>query len=149
MVEDAKKKGLTLLISSAYRSYSYQRMLFEREVKLYGLERAERESARPGTSQHQLGVTIDFGSISDDYAETPPGRWLRGNAWKSAFPSHILKGMSGYRIRPEVWHYRYITPLGTELQRKYFDNIQQYMLTFINDNRDSVREIIEAFRKAE
>ncbi len=143
MVEDAQKEGLTLMISSAYRSYVYQKMLFEREVKLYGLETAERESARPGTSQHQLGVTIDFGSISDDYADTPAGKWLLENAWKYGFSLSYPKGyewLTGYR--PEVWHYRYITPLGTEIQKKYFEDVQQYMLMFVEENREKLKKIL-------
>ncbi len=144
MVSDAEKEGLSLVISSAYRSYDYQKMLFEREVKLYGLETAERESARPGTSQHQLGVTIDFGSISDDYADTPAGKWLLNNAWKYGFSLSYPKGyewLTGYR--PEVWHYRYITPVGTELQRKYFNDVQQYMLMFLNENRTELVKLIK------
>ncbi len=146
MVADAQKEGLTLVVSSTYRSYDYQKMLFEREVKLYGLETAERESARPGTSQHQLGVTIDFGSITDEYANTPPGKWLLQNGWKYGFSLSYPKGyewLTGYR--PEVWHYRYITPVGTELQRRYFNDVQQYLLMFINENRNRLREILDLF----
>ena len=144
MVSDAEKEGLTLVISSTYRSYNYQKMLFEREVKLYGLETAERESARPGTSQHQLGVTIDFGSISDEYADTPSGKWLLKNAWKYGFSLSYPQGyewLTGYR--PEVWHYRYITPLGTQLQRKYFNDIQQYLLMFLRENRTRLLSITD------
>lgn len=144
MVSDAQKEGLTLVVSSAYRSYDYQKMLFEREVKLYGLETAERESARPGTSQHQLGVTIDFGSISDEYADTPPGKWLLKYGWKYGFSLSYPKGyewLTGYR--PEVWHYRYITPVGTELQRKYFNDVQQYMLMFLNENRTYLVQLMK------
>ncbi len=143
MVHDAGESGISLVISSAYRSYSYQKMLFEREVRLYGLETAERESARPGTSQHQLGVTLDFGSISDDFADTPAGRWLHTNGWKYGFSLSYPEGyewLTGYR--PEIWHYRYVTPAGTAFQRKYFNDIQQYMLMFINDNRDGLTELI-------
>ena len=62
----ALNDGIKLMVSSTYRSYQYQEGLFNRYVKQDGLELAERYSARPGTSQHQLGVAIDFGSITDD-----------------------------------------------------------------------------------
>ncbi len=143
MCRDAEREGITLVISSTYRSYQYQKMLFNREVKLYGLKTAERESARPGTSQHQLGVAIDFGSISDSYAATPAGKWLKRNAWKYGFSLSYPKGyewLTGYR--PEVWHYRYITRAGTELQRNYFDNVQQYLLMFINTNRKKLSLLV-------
>ena len=68
MVRAAHADRVTLTFSSAYRSYSYQQGVFEREVQMYGREMAERESAQAGYSQHQLGTAVDFGSISDDDA---------------------------------------------------------------------------------
>ncbi|MEA1911396.1 MAG: M15 family metallopeptidase [Spirochaetota bacterium] len=140
MVEDARKEGLTLLISSAYRSYEYQDKLFKWNVEQNGLETAERESARPGTSQHQLGTAIDFGSITDEYAFTPPGMWLLENSWKYGFSLSYPDGyedITGYRY--ENWHYRYITPAGTELQRKYFGDIQHYMISFLNNHWNELK----------
>jgi len=143
MVEDARKEGLTLLISSAYRSYEYQDRLFKWNVEQNGLETAERESARPGTSQHQLGTAIDFGSITDEYAFTPPGKWLLKNAWKYGFSLSYPDGyedLTGYRH--EVWHYRYITPEAAKLQRDYFGDIQYYLLVFINENKEELESLL-------
>ena len=143
MVHDARKQGLTLQVSSTYRGYSYQKKLFDREVDLYGLETAERESARPGTSQHQLGTAIDFGTISDDYAFSPEGKWLFENAWKYGFSLSYPDGyekVTGYRY--ECWHYRYIGPEAAKFQRDFFDNIQYYLLVFLNDNWEGLKELI-------
>jgi hypothetical protein len=58
-----------------------------------------RESAKPGRSQHQLGLAVDFGSISDGFAETAESRWLAANAYRfgcrSPFPR--LRCGHGYR----------------------------------------------------
>ena len=143
MVDDAQKQGLTLQVSSTYRGYSYQKKLFDREVDLYGLETAERESARPGTSQHQLGTAIDFGTISDNYAFSPEGKWLFKNAWKYGFSLSYPDGyenVTGYRY--ECWHYRYIGPEAAKLQKDFFDNIQNYLLVFLNENWEGVKELI-------
>ncbi len=143
MVDDAQKQGLTLQVSSTYRGYSYQKKLFDREVELYGLETAERESARPGTSQHQLGTAIDFGTISDNYAFSPEGKWLFKNAWKYGFSLSYPDGyenVTGYRY--ECWHYRYIGPEAAKLQKDFFDNIQYYLLVFLNDNWEDLKELI-------
>ena len=43
MADAAKAEGLTLLVSSAYRTYDYQKMLYERNVKQMGKEAADRE----------------------------------------------------------------------------------------------------------
>jgi zinc D-Ala-D-Ala carboxypeptidase len=146
MVNDARKEGLTLLISSTYRSYTYQDKLFKWNVEKNGLETAERESARPGTSQHQLGTVIDFGSITDEYAFTPPGLWLLENAWEYGFSLSYPDGyenLTGYRY--ENWHYRFITPEVAKLQRDYFDNIQYYLLIFLNENRKELKELFALY----
>ena len=143
MVEDAGMEGLTLVISSAYRSYAYQDRLFNWNVEQNGMETAERESARPGTSQHQLGTAIDFGSITDEYAFTSAGMWLLENAWKYGFSLSYPDGyeyLTGYRY--ECWHFRYITPAAAKLQRDYFGDIQYYLLLFINDKREELESLL-------
>ena len=66
--------------------------VYEREVKMYGQQAADRESARPGTSQHQLGTAVDFGSITDAFAETKAGRWLSAHAEEYGFSLSFPKG---------------------------------------------------------
>lgn len=133
MAKASQADGITLLISSTYRSYDYQAKLFQRWVDIDGLEEAERESARPGTSQHQLGSAIDFGSISNDFINTKMGKWLFNNAWKYgwtlSFPQQY-EDITGYRY--ECWHYRFVGIPAAQLQRKYFNDVQQYMLEFID-----------------
>lgn len=134
MAVAAKNDGITLLVSSTYRSYDYQDKLFARWVKIDGLEEAERESARPGTSQHQLGAAIDFGSITDDFDETKMGKWMYQNAsnfgWSLSFPKNY-EDVTGYRW--ECWHFRYIGKTACDFQKKWFNNVQQYMLEFLNE----------------
>lgn len=133
MASDAREEGITLVVSSTYRSYDYQKSIYERNVRLYGQEVTDRESARAGHSQHQLGTAIDFGSITDDFEYTKPGQWLFANAKEYGFSLSFPKGMepvTGYRY--ECWHYRYIGVNACNLQEKWFDDVQQYMLEFIN-----------------
>ena len=132
MADAAKAEGLTLLVSSAYRTYDYQKMLYERNVKQMGKEAADRESAPPGTSQHHLGTAIDFGSIEDSYAETKPGKWLAAHAAEYGFSLSFPEGyepVTGYRW--ECWHYRYIGKPAVTLQQKWFHDVQQYMMEFV------------------
>jgi zinc D-Ala-D-Ala carboxypeptidase len=142
MAAAARRQGVTVTFSSTYRSYEYQRGLFEREVKMYGREMAERESAHPGYSQHQLGTAIDFGTISDGYEKTREGRWVSAHAWEYGFTLSYPPGyeqITGYRY--ESWHYRYITRSGALMQREFFGNIQQYFLEFLNDNRAALEQM--------
>lgn len=133
MAQAALNEGIRLLVSSAYRSYSYQENLFNYWVSVDGLEEAERESSRPGTSQHQLGTAVDFGSISDDFDKTRMGQWIYKNAadygWSLSFPKGY-EDVTGYRW--ECWHFRYIGKNACLFQQKWFGGIQQFMLEFID-----------------
>lgn len=129
----AKQDGVTLLVSSSYRSYMYQKNLFDRYTRESGEKEAERFSARAGTSQHQLGTVVDFGSISDAFAQTRAGKWMLQNAakygWSLSFPKGY-EAVTGYVW--ESWHYRYIGIEACAFQQRWFDDIQQYMLEFID-----------------
>ena len=130
---DAKSDGVSMVVSSTFRSYEYQKKLFQRWVDIDGLEEAERESARAGSSQHQLGTAVDFGSITDDFDATKQGQWVYKNAskygWSLSFPKGY-ESVTGYRW--ECWHFRYIGVAACRFQEKWFKNVQQYMLEFIN-----------------
>lgn len=133
MAGAARKDGITLVVSSTYRPYTYQKNLFDRYVRESGEKAAERFSARAGTSQHQLGTVIDFGSITNDFAQTRAGKWMAKNAglygWSLSFPKGY-EAVTGYVW--ESWHYRYIGVEACRLQKKWFGDIQQYMLEYID-----------------
>jgi D-alanyl-D-alanine carboxypeptidase len=133
MAEAARADGVTLLASSSYRSETYQKEVYERNVRQSGQETADRESARPGRSQHQTGLVIDFGSITDAFADTAAGKWMAENAgrfgWSLSFPDGY-EHITGYRW--ESWHYRYVGVALAAFIDTYFDGIQQYALQFIH-----------------
>lgn len=129
----SKEDGVTLVVSSAYRTYTYQKGLFERYAAQYGEAAASRFSARAGTSQHQLGTAIDFGSITDEFAETRAGKWVLQHAHLYGFSLSYPKDyehITGYMW--ECWHYRYIGVHACALQKKWFLDIQQYLLEAIH-----------------
>ena len=109
---------------------------------MYGRETADRESALPGLSQHQLGTAIDFGMISDGYEKTSEGKWVTAHAWEYGFTLSYPQGyeqVTGYRY--ESWHYRYLTRPGALMQREFFGDVQQYLLEFVNDNRATLEQM--------
>ncbi len=140
MVGAAKESGVTLPISSTYRSFEYQETVYTRIVAQLGEESANRESAKPGHSQHQTGLSIDFGTITNEFAESDAGNWVRENAGRFGFslsyPPNYEKE-TGYRW--ESWHYRYVGRVGTQVQKEYFGDIQQFFLEFWEKNRDWLR----------
>jgi zinc D-Ala-D-Ala carboxypeptidase len=111
MAGAARAHGTPLGNVSSYRSYKTQKALFNSYVDGYGFKRAITFSARPGHSEHQLGVTIDFaaaGTSTFVSETTPTGRWLSRNAWKYGWLMSYPKGKSDvvcYSYEP--WHYRY------------------------------------------
>ena len=129
MTTAARVAGTDVRITSAYRSFDEQAVLFDDHVERYGLEQASIWVARAGHSQHQLGTAIDVGSNTVNYWETGGGRWILDNAARFGFSLSYPEGLSettGYRYEP--WHYRYLGQVGTELERRFFGGVQQVFL---------------------
>jgi D-alanyl-D-alanine carboxypeptidase len=133
MAAAAQANGVTLVFSSSYRSYAYQKQLFARYANEMGEAEANRVSARPGQSQHQLGTAIDFGSITNDFSETKAGRWMAAHSAQYGFTLSFPRGMesvTGYNW--ESWHFRYVGVKAAALQEKWFNGVQQYMIEFLD-----------------
>ncbi|MFQ3620926.1 MAG: M15 family metallopeptidase [Spirochaetales bacterium] len=146
MSKAAKAEGIELVASSTYRSFEYQKIVNERVVRQIGQEAADRESAKPGHSQHQLGTAVDFGSISDAFTGTPMEVWLRRRAWEFGFSLSYPEGKeteTGYRH--ESWHYRYIGKEAIQLEKEFFHNSQQKMLEFFHNNWESLLGGLKSF----
>lgn len=122
MMDAAKAEGVTLTVSSAYRSYAVQQQTYQYWVSVNGQQVADQLSARPGYSEHQTGLAIDFASpegcrLEECYEDTRAGRWLAKNAPNYGFILRFPKGqqaITGYLFEP--WHYRY---LGKDLAAQY------------------------------
>lgn len=142
MVSAAAREGIELTIGSAYRSYLYQQKVFTYYTEKNGLEAANRFSAKPGESQHQLGTVIDFSPINQSFAETEASRWLLRNAGRYGFSLSYPEGKesdTGYIYEP--WHYRYLGKDFYRLQSEFFDNSQQKCLEFWNQYESAFRKL--------
>ena len=132
MAAAAAADGVILTAASTYRSAARQAEIFRWQVNTFGLEAAERQSARPGHSQHQLGTAVDFFPIDDAFADTAASRWLTKNAsrfgWSLSYPDGY-EHVTGYRFEP--WHYRYVGRDLAVFIDTYFEGIQQFALQFI------------------
>jgi D-alanyl-D-alanine carboxypeptidase len=137
MTKQARDDGADLPLSSTYRTFQQQTLLYENELATMSREEVERELAPPGHSQHQLGTVIDFGSIDVSFAETRAGKWLFANAWRFGFSLSYPEGgesRTGYTYEP--WHYRYVGRSASELIHGFFSNDQQGFLSFYADKRE-------------
>jgi D-alanyl-D-alanine carboxypeptidase len=114
MARAARRNGTPLVSWSPYRGYRQQEKLFEGYARGYGFDEAVTFSARPGHSEHQLGLAIDFVAVGDDgltsnWEKTATGAWMARNAWKYGWLMSYPKGKSAatcYSYEP--WHYRYV-----------------------------------------
>jgi D-alanyl-D-alanine carboxypeptidase len=65
--------------------------------------------ARPGTSEHQIGLAIDFNSVETDFGATAAGRWLKENANDYGFILRYEKDKQSLTgVTWEPWHYRFV-----------------------------------------
>ncbi|WBL35658.1 M15 family metallopeptidase [Tepidiforma flava] len=112
LFEAARRDGFSLVVNSSYRSYDVQAQTYATWVQLYGQEYADRTSARPGHSEHQLGTTADVGArglVLENFVGTPEAAWLEANSWKYGFIVSYPDGkehITGYAYEP--WHIRYV-----------------------------------------
>ena len=111
----AKKKGFSLKVCSAYRTYSTQKTLYANAVKTKGRKTANIRSARAGRSEHHTGYAIDITSksmgwgLKQDFADYPDGKWINDHCHEYGFIIRYPKGktdITGYDYEP--WHLRYV-----------------------------------------
>ncbi len=113
-VAAARAEGLSVFLSSGYRSHETQTYLFNRKVQQYGEEVAATIVARPGTSEHQTGLCCD---ITDRYYElkdsslenTAMYQWMSQHCQEYGFIVRFPKDRQDVTgIIYEPWHFRYV-----------------------------------------
>jgi D-alanyl-D-alanine carboxypeptidase len=124
----------TLILNSGFRTYKNQQGLYNRTRDTRGLAVAEKLSARPGHSEHQLGLAADFSVrgqgcvIMVCFGSTEAGIWLAENAHKYGFVLRYPKGykpITGFQYEP--WHFRYVgIELATEMKIKGIKTLEEF-----------------------
>lgn len=112
MWEQAKEDGFYLMISSSYRSYEEQEIVYN-NYKKQGTKYADSLAARPGASEHQTGLTLDIFSKTNSnrqtFKDSEEAKWLLDNSYKFGFilryPENLVN-VTGYNY--EAWHFRYV-----------------------------------------
>lgn len=129
MFNDAKKKGLNLVVYSAYRSFYKQKTLFDNTTSAF--------VARPGHSEHQTGLALDIATkesgLTIFFEQTPEYLYLISNAHLYGFILRYPKNKEHLTLYPyEAWHFRYV---GKELATYLYQNdltLEEYIyLNFV------------------
>lgn len=114
MFYDAQEDGVNLFLSNAFRSYDSQVYIYNEDIKNKDKQYSEYV-AKPGESEHQLGLAIDITSrnmgfeLNQSFENTKEGAWALENAYKYGFILRYTKtkeDVTGYKYEP--WHYRYV-----------------------------------------
>lgn len=119
MIEAERKSGASgLWVQSGYRSIEYQKEVFDRQVQEYkkqGKTQKEAEELtlkiinKPGTSDHNLGLAVDFNYANNDFEETTAFEWLKQNAENYGFILRYPKEKEEItKVTYEPWHWRYV-----------------------------------------
>lgn len=140
MLDEAKSNNLDIRVISAYRSYDYQKNLYNKYYKKDG-DLANTYSAKAGHSEHQTGLCIDIDNRKTNYenfASTEEYKWMIDNSYKYGF---ILRypenkeSITGYQY--ESWHYRYVGKEIATYIHKHNITFDEYYYEFIqNKNED-------------
>ena len=117
MFDDARAEGIYPLINESYRSAERQQEILDNYIAAYEAEglsteeaqqRALEVVAKPGTSEHQLGLALD---IIVEYEEdsTQTWQWLKENCWRYGFILRYPEDKTEITgISYEPWHFRYV-----------------------------------------
>lgn len=119
LILDAEKDGMCIVVIGAYRSFKYQKEIYESS--------GEDKSgiALPGRSEHQTGLAADFTGcpmdrgkrddsierpdLADPFEDLPEYQWLVENAGRYGFVQSYSEDnarITGYPA--ESWHWKYI-----------------------------------------
>jgi D-alanyl-D-alanine carboxypeptidase len=123
MLEACRDAGLRPKICSSYRTQAKQTYLYNNKItrlrnagysKAAALEEAGRWVARPGTSEHQLGLALDivsssYQALTKKQEKTAEQKWLMEHCWEYGFILRYPSDKSEITgIGYEPWHYRYV-----------------------------------------
>jgi D-alanyl-D-alanine carboxypeptidase len=124
----------SMQVQSSWRPYSTQVSVYNGWVASLGKQQADRQSARPGYSEHQTGLAVDISpvplrcALAACFGTTSQGKWLAANAWKYGYllryPADKTK-ITGYEYEP--WHFRYIgVALSTEMHKEGVKTLEEF-----------------------
>lgn len=138
MLKDIKEQGITnIWVQSAYRSIEYQKNLYQKSINKYlkiGISQEEAEKLteeyinKPGTSEHNLGLAIDFNEVDEGFENTKAYSWLQENASKYGFILRYSKDKEEITgVKYEPWHWRYVGQEHAEKMKEQNLCLEEYV----------------------
>ena len=118
MFDDARMDGLQLFVREGYRTSEEQQQIMGERIKEYQKEGYSKKEAKklaeeyvaiPGTSEHQLGLSIDINADTSISSSDEVYSWLVNNSYRYGFIKRYPSDKTQITgINNEPWHYRYV-----------------------------------------
>ncbi|MDE7268539.1 MAG: M15 family metallopeptidase [Lachnospiraceae bacterium] len=118
MFDTARSEGIYPVVASGYRTVEKQQSLMDEKIAAYlvegyslreAKEKAEIWVAAVGTSEHQLGISVDINADGVHSAGSEVYKWLDENSYQFGFIKRYPEDKTEITgIINEPWHYRYV-----------------------------------------
>lgn len=139
MICDMRDQGIkNIWAQSTYRSIEYQKGLYEKSINKYLKQGKNREEAQkltdeyiniPRTSEHHLGLAVDFNNVDEGFENTKAYEWLLENASDYGFILRYPKEKEDITgIEYEPWHWRYVGPEHAKKMKEQDLCLEEYVL---------------------
>ena len=146
MLNAMKKDGNTKIwCQSTYRSVKRQKELYDASVQKYLKQGKTQEEAdkltleyinRPGGSDHNLGLAVDFNYVDNSFAKTSEYKWLLKNAENYGFILRYPEDKEDKtKIAYESWHWRYVGEENAKRMNELNMCLEEYVEYLQNGNK--------------
>ena len=119
MINAMGRDGIAnIWVQSAYRSVERQKELYDNSVQKYLKQGKTKDEAerltdeyinKPGASDHNLGLAVDFNNVDNNFEDLDGFKWLQKNAENYGFILRYPKDKEEItKIAYESWHWRYV-----------------------------------------
>ena len=138
MCDASRKDGVKFYAESAYRSYDYQNIIYKNYINENGQEKADKYAARPGFSEHELGLALDLANIWTITTKGEEYKWLTKNAYKYGYIIRYKEeweDITGYSA--ESWHIRYVGVKAASVIQKENITYEEYYAKYILTKKSS------------
>jgi len=122
------KDNYQFILTSGYRDREEQASLFKEKGSDYALP--------AGFSEHNIGLSVDIGSVSQKMEYAPEGKWLQENAWNYGFILRYPTDKTAITgIQYEPWHFRYVGVPHSLIMKEKNWVLEEY-IKFLQENNE-------------
>lgn len=136
-----------VIVTDGYRTKKNQQDLWDETIKERGITFTNKYVAKPGCSEHELGLAVDIGlknTINDPIKPTfstgPIVARFLSNMADFGFILRYPKGKESItHISYEPWHFRYVGTPHSQIMKQQDWVLEEYV-AFLNATRGQVNE---------